>query len=105
MRARLISRGVRLSDFSSLERVDLLEAERQNLLIEFGRETIRIMSSAKDSNQAMALIEHLKRIYFIGYEDQERRRMKRDAEELVKLSQLTFHVTPRGDSGVLEIRK
>lgn len=92
-----------LHKYSALEQVDFIEAERQNLLIEFGRETVRILSNAKDSNKAMALIDHLKRIYFIGYEDQERRRLKKEAEELVKLSRLTFRVTPTPGGGILEV--
>lgn len=105
MRARLAARGVRLPDYEMLEQTDLIEAERQSLLIEFGKETVRILSAARDSAQANALIEHLKKIYFIGYEEQERRRIKEQAEELVRLSQLTFHVTPTKEGGILEFGK
>ena len=101
----MISRGVPLSQYSDLEQIDFIEAERQNLLIEFGRETVRIMSSSPDRSRAMALIEQLKKIYFIGYEEQERRKMQKEAEELVKLSQMTFRVTPKAGGGILEIGK
>lgn len=98
-----MARGVRLEDFDPLEQFDLMEAERRGLLIEFGKETIRIMSSAKDSNQAMALIGHLRRIYFIDEEEKEKRRIRKEAEELVRLSQMTFRVVTSPSGAVLEI--
>jgi len=80
-----------------------MEAERRGLLIEFGRETIHILSAAKDSSQAMALIDHLRRIYFIDEEEKEKRKIRKEAEELVRLSQMTFRVVPSPSGAVLEI--
>lgn len=94
-----------LPDFDPLEQIDLIEAEQRSLLIEFGREVIRINASVKDSHASGALIEHLKRLYFIGHEERRKRRAQEDAAELVKLSKMTFRVT-RGPGGpVLEAGK
>jgi len=100
-----MARGVRLTDYSLLEQADLLEAERMTLLIEFGKEVVRIMSVAQDSKHAQALIEHLKKIYFIGYEEQEKRKLLKDADELVRLSQMTFNVVQGPGGHRLEIEK
>lgn len=81
-----------------------MEAERRGLLIDFGKEVIHVLSSAKDGKQAQALIQHLRRLYFIDEEARERARTKVDAEELIRLSQLTYRITPKaGGGGTLEI--
>lgn len=94
-----------LPDYDPLEQVDLLEAEKRDLLIEFGKEVVHVLASAKDSRQAMSLIEHLKRVYFIGHEEREKRRIKEEADELIRLSQLTFRVSPSKGGGILTIDK
>lgn len=93
-----MARGVPLTNYSLMEQADLIEVERMNILIEFGKEVVRIMAVAQDAKQAQALIEHLKKIYFIGHEEQEKRKLLRDADELVRLSQMSFNVT-RGPGG------
>lgn len=98
-----MARGVHLPDFDMLEQVDLMEAERRTLLIEFGREVVHVLAMAKDQQQAQALIDHLKHIYFIGYEDQERQKLKEQADELVRLSKLTFRVSAGPGGATLEI--
>ena len=101
-----MANGVRLPDYSLMEQVDFVEAEKRSLLIEFGKECVRILSSAKareDPNRANALIEHLKEIYFIGYGDRKRRKIKDQASELIRLTQMTFHAVPTPDGGRLEM--
>lgn len=94
-----------LQDYSLLEQTDLIAAERHNLLMEFGKEAIRIMSTAKDSEKAMALIEHLRGIYFIGYKEKQEEKERKQTEELIRLGQLTYRVIPKPGGGVLEIGK
>jgi prephenate dehydrogenase len=86
-----------------LEQTDLIEAERRNLLMEFGKEAIHILSSAKDHDKAMALIEYLRRIYFIGYEETQQEKARAQAEEIVRLGQLTYRVVLKPGGGTLEI--
>ena len=87
-----------LTKFSPEEEADILHAEQLNILIEFGRETIRVHSQAKDRQVSDALIEHLKKLYFIGYEKRKKEEISKDAERLVELSRGTFKVRwgPRG---------
>lgn len=87
-----------------LEQTDLLEVERRGLLMEFGREAVHILATAKDHQQALALIEHLRRIYFVGYEEQEQARVRAQADELVRLGQLAYRVVSKpGGAQVLEV--
>lgn len=73
------------------------------ILIDFGKEAVRIMSQAKDANHARALIEHLKKIYFIGHEDKEKEEISRQVETLVDMAQKTFRVTRTPGGPSLEI--
>jgi hypothetical protein len=87
-----------------LEQTDLLEVERRGLLMEFGKEAIRILSTAKDHQKALALIEHLRRIYFVGYEEQEQAKVRAQADELIRLGQLAYRVVSKpGGVQVLEV--
>jgi hypothetical protein len=101
----LIAKGVRLPDFSLLEQIDLLEVERKNLMIDFGKEAIRIMSTAKDSDKALALISHLRKIFFIDEERKEKEKISKQADELLRLGQLTYRIAPKEGRGILEITK
>ena len=94
-----------LSQYSELEQIDLIEAEKANLLIEVGREIVRILSVAKDARQADALIEQIKRIYFIGYEEEKRRDMKKEIDELVELTKMTFELVSGPGGVTLEMSK
>lgn len=101
-----MSRGVHLQEFSLLEQADLIETERRGLLIEFGKEAIRVFSTAKDHDKAIALLEELRKIYFIGYEEKQRRQIRDQTDELVRLSQLTYRITPKpGGGGLLQVSK
>ena len=93
-----------LQDYSLLEQTDLIEAERRNLLMEFGKEAIHVMATAKDSRMAMSLIDHLRRLYFVGYEEQEQEKIRVQANELIRLGQLAYRVvTKPGGVKVLEV--
>lgn len=94
----LVSRGVDLSQYSDAEEFELLEMEKARLTIEFGREAVKIMAMARDSQHANALIEQLKKIYFIGYEDRKKTRVDEDVAELIEISKKTFSVR-RGPGG------
>ncbi len=102
---RLVARGVRLTDYSMLEQVDLLEAEKRDLFIDFGKETVRILSTARDSDKALALVKHLKKVFFVEESGKEKELIKDQADELIRLSQLTYRITPKRGGGTLEITK
>jgi hypothetical protein len=96
---------VPLSDYDPLEQVDLLEAEQRSLVIEFGREVVHVTAATRGDPQASsALIEHLKKLYFIGHEERQKLRAQEDAAELVRLSKLTFRLSKGpGGANVLEV--
>jgi len=97
---------VPLADYSALEQVDFIEAERHELLIDFGKQAILVMASAKNHDHAMALIERLRKIYFIEAEEQERQLIAKQADELIRLSKFTFRVVPTaGGRGALQIEE
>lgn len=103
---RLLTRGVPLSEYSPLEQTDFIEAERHELLIDFGKQAILVMASAKNHEHAMALIERLRKIYFIEAEEQERKLIAQQADELIRLSKFTFRVVPTaGGRGALQIEE
>lgn len=106
MRATLLARGVRLDRYPALEQCDLIEAVRREFLIDFGKQAILIMASAKSHDHAMALIERLRKLYFIEAAEQEKRLLADQADELIRLSQYAFRVVPTaGGRGALEIKK
>jgi hypothetical protein len=89
-----------------LEQADLIEVERRGLLIEFGKEAIRVFSTAKDHDKAVALLDELRKIYFIGYEEKQKHQIREQADELIRLSQLTYRITPKpGGGGILQVSK
>lgn len=94
---------MRLSEWSLLEQTDIIEAEKRDLLIDFGKETVRVMSNAKDPSKAMALIEHLRRIYFVEAEEQDQQNTREQVDELIRLAQLTYRVEPRKGGALLTI--
>jgi hypothetical protein len=95
---------VQLPEFGLLEQADLVEAERRSLLIEFGKEAVQVFSTAKDHDKAVALLEELRKIYFIGYEEKQKRQIREQADELIRLSQLTYRISPKpGGGGILQV--
>lgn len=101
----MIAKGVPLPDYDILEQVDILEAEKRNLMIEFGKGAIQIMATAKDKDHAIALIDHLKKIFFVDEEKKDRVQISRQADELIRLGQLTYRITPKAGRASLEITK
>ena len=103
---RLLTRGVPLHQYDQLEQTDFIEAERHELLMDFGKQAILIMASAKSHDHAMALIERLRKIYFIEAEEQEKKLIAQQADELIRLTKYAFRVVPTaGGRGALEISK
>jgi hypothetical protein len=96
---------VRLTEYDILEQVDILEAEKRNLFIEFGKAALTIMSTAKDSDTALALVNHLRKIFFVDDKQKEREQIKDQADELIRLSQLTYRIAPGRGRGILEVTK
>jgi len=102
----LLIRGVRLSNYSQLEQIDFIEAERHELLMDFGKQAILILASAKHHDHAMALIERLRKIYFIEAVEQERELMAQQADELIRLTKYAFKIVPTaGGRGALSIEE
>lgn len=95
-----------MDTYSELEQIDFVEAERHTLLMDFSKQAILIMASAKNHDHAMALIERLRKIYFIEAEEQDRQLIARQADELIRLSKFTFRVIPTaGGRGALQIEE
>ena len=101
---RLLARGVPLKDYDQLEQIDFIEAERHELLLDFGKQAILILASAKSHDHAMALIERLRKIYFIEAAEQEKQLIAQQADELIRLAKFTYRVVPTaGGRGALQI--
>ena len=95
---------MRLPDYSLLEQVDIIEAERQEDLKDFGKQALLIMSTTKDHDHAMALIEKMRKIYFIEAAEQEKQLLARQADELIRLAKYSYRVVPTaGGRGALAI--
>ena len=72
--------------------------EKARLNLEFGREAVKIMAACPNNQHANALIEQLKRVYFIGYEQKRKARLEKEVEELIEISKRTFKIR-RGPGG------
>jgi len=89
-----VLRGVDLTQHGHLEQIDLLEAEKRDLLMRFMDQVVSIMASAGSSPEAMELIKRLKEVYFIGYAEKRKMESQKAAQELLELSRKVFHVAP-----------
>lgn len=93
-----------LHQYSPLEQNDFIEAERHELLMDFGKQAILVMASAKNHDHAMALIERLRKIYFIEAAEQDKKLLEQQADELIQAMKYTFRVVPTaGGRGALSI--
>jgi uncharacterized HAD superfamily protein len=95
--------GVDLSDYSDLEQVDFIEAERRELTMKFVEQTNHIFATATDKDQAKKLVERLQDEYFIGTKESRENKTQRLSEEILDMQKKTYHMTASGGSGVLEI--
>jgi len=97
---------VDLTEHGSLEQVDLLEAEKRELLMRFMDQIVQIMASAGPSKESMELISKLKNVYFVGYAERQKVESQRAAQELIELSKKVFTISPgvRGGPYRLEVQ-
>lgn len=72
-------------------------------MMEFGKVAIQVMATAKDKDQAIALVNHLKQFFFVEEGKKDKIHIKRQAEELIRLSQLTYNIAPKDGRANLEI--
>lgn len=72
-------------------------------MIEFGKEAINIMATAQDKDHAISLINHLKKIFFVDESKKEKAHISKQADELIRLSQLTYRIAPKAGRANLEI--
>lgn len=92
-----------LTQHGHLEQVDLLEAEKRDLLMRFMDQVVNIMSSAGGTPEAMELIKRLKSVYFVGYAEKQKIESQRAAQELVELSRKVFTLSPGARGGAYRI--
>jgi hypothetical protein len=94
---------VPLSDYDLLEQVDLIEAEKRMVLADFGKEVVRIYAMAKDPKEADKLVSHLRKVYFVDESDAEKHRLKKQADELISMTQSVFKVRKTAFGAAVEI--
>ena len=99
----MVAGGVDLTLLSEAEEFEYLEFERAQQNKEFGRDAMMLAAMCQDNRHGNDLIEQLRKIYFIGYEEHERSRMEKEVEELVKLTKKTFRLHAVGKSHKLEV--
>lgn len=92
-----------LSEYDLLEQVDLIEAERRDLFIDFGREAIKVLSTAKDHDHAMSLIGHLRKIFFVDEGQKDHEKISKQADELIRMGSLTYTIEPKKGGASLVI--
>lgn len=97
-----------ITQFSELEQHDLIEVEKRSLLMRFMDTVAVVYASSGPTKEARELIKKLRSVYFVGAEDQDKKRVEQAARELEALSRKVFTVTPakrRGGPAILEISK
>jgi hypothetical protein len=96
---------VRLREWDALEQVDIIESEKRDLLWDFGKVAIQVMATCADKDHAMSLVNHLKKFIFIEEGKKEKAKIGKQAEELIRLTQLTYRISPGAGSASVEITR
>jgi hypothetical protein len=99
----LLRRGVDLSEFTELEQLDFVEAEKKELLMRFVEQTNFIFATATDKEQAKALVDRLQDEYFIGWSEKQTSQKARLSEEILDMQKKTYEMSVSGGTGVLRI--
>ena len=97
--------AIDLRELSPLEEADVLEFEQRELTLRYVEQSTAILASAQNRTGAEALLEALRSEFFIGYDEANRRKRRLAADELVKMQQYAFTISPSpGGGGRLEMR-
>lgn len=95
-----------LPDYGLLEQVDLIEAEKSELLMRFMDSVVQVYAPNGPTNEARELIKRLRNVYFVGSEVVEKQRSEKAARELEELSRKVFTIRPptrKGGAMILEV--
>jgi hypothetical protein len=98
---------VHLPSFGLLEQIDLIEAEKRELLMRFMDTVVQVYAPNGASNEARELIKRLRNVYFVGQEEVEKARAEKAARELEELSRKVFTIRPprrKGGAMILEVQ-
>jgi hypothetical protein len=85
---------VHLPSFGLLEQVDLIEAEKRDLLMKFMDTVATVYAPNGPTDEARELIKRLRNVYFVGHEEVEKQQAEKAARELEALSRKVFTITP-----------
>ena len=95
-----------LPQYGLLEQVDLIEAEKRDLLMRFMDSVVQVYAPNGPTNEAQELIKRLRNVYFIGHDKVDRQRAEKAARELEALSRKVFTIRPptrKGGAMTLEV--
>lgn len=95
-----------LPSYGLLEQIDLIEAEKRDLLMRFMDSVVQVYAPHGATDEARELIKRLRTVYFVGHGDVEKQRTEKAARELEELSRKVFTIRPprqKGGAMVLEV--
>jgi len=98
---------VHLPNYDLLQQVDLIEAEKRELLMRFMDTVVQVYAPNGPTNEARELIKRLRNVYFVGHEDKEKQQAEKAARELEALSRKVFTIhrpSRKGGAMRLEVR-
>jgi hypothetical protein len=84
---------VHLPSYDLLEQIDLIEAEKRDLLMRFMDTVAAIYAPNGPTNEAQELIKRVRNVYFVGHEEAEKLQAEKAARELEALSRKVFTIT------------
>ena len=97
-----------LSSFGLLEQIDLIEAEKRDLLMRFMDAVVAIYAPNGATNEARELIKQLRNVYFVGHEEADKLRVEKAARELEALSRKVWTIsapTRKGGAARITVRE
>lgn len=92
-----------LTDFSFLEQQDFIEFERKEQTLRYVEQVMQIYATARDRDQAKALVQHLKDEMFIGHAALRASKTQKLSDDLVAAVQGTYSITQAGGQAILEV--
>jgi hypothetical protein len=98
---------VHLPSYGALEQIDLIEAEKRELLMRFMDTVAQVYAPHGPTNEAKELIKRLRNVYFVGQEEVDKQRAEKAARELEELSRKVFTISPprrKGGAMILEVQ-
>jgi hypothetical protein len=83
---------VHLPNYGLLEQIDLIEAEKRDLLMRFMDTVVAVYAPNGATNEARELIKRLRNVYFVGHEEVEKQQAEKAARELEALSRKVWTI-------------